>query len=206
MVERVLRVTRAELARVGLAGLSVPEVARKAGVNKTSLYRRWPTKDALAQAALDAAMAHAPPVADTGTFEGDLRALVTGVAAFVESEAGRAALRVVLGSAGRRPAARKAQALWTSPLGARPREVIARALARGDLTSPADGALVVFTLAGALLHRVLVERERADAAWVARVCRLISRGARPAPSRQGSRSLDRMRSPRTRYSLSPNAL
>lgn len=42
------------LAEVGPTGLSVEEVAARAGVGKSTIYRRWPTKDDLVVASLGA--------------------------------------------------------------------------------------------------------------------------------------------------------
>ncbi|NEA23683.1 TetR/AcrR family transcriptional regulator [Actinomadura bangladeshensis] len=44
----------------GLAGLSIEAVAARAGVGKTTIYRRWPSKDALILDALGAAKAPLP--------------------------------------------------------------------------------------------------------------------------------------------------
>ena len=60
----------------GLDGLTVDEVAERAGAAKTTVYRRWPTKDHLL-VALAAQILVEVPVADTG----DLRADLTGFAA-----------------------------------------------------------------------------------------------------------------------------
>ena len=60
----------------GFAGLTVDEVAERAGTAKTTVYRRWPTKDHLA-VALAARLLGEVPIADTG----DLRADLTGFAA-----------------------------------------------------------------------------------------------------------------------------
>lgn len=60
------------LCERGYAGLSVEEVARRAGVNKTTVYRRWPTRFDLAQAALLSFDERGPGVTDTGDVERDL--------------------------------------------------------------------------------------------------------------------------------------
>ena len=44
IVQSVRAATLAELARVGYAGLSIDAVASAAGVHRTTIYRRWPTK------------------------------------------------------------------------------------------------------------------------------------------------------------------
>ncbi|MGE0819598.1 MAG: TetR/AcrR family transcriptional regulator [Candidatus Nanopelagicales bacterium] len=50
----VLETALALLAEVGPTGLSVEEVAARAGVGKATIYRRWPTKDDLVVASLGA--------------------------------------------------------------------------------------------------------------------------------------------------------
>ena len=52
VIRRALAATLRELARVGYAALRFEEVAGRAGVNKTTVYRRWPDKQALVRAAL----------------------------------------------------------------------------------------------------------------------------------------------------------
>jgi AcrR family transcriptional regulator len=52
--EAILAAALDLLAEVGPTGLSVEEVAARAGVSKATIYRRWPTKDDLVAAALGA--------------------------------------------------------------------------------------------------------------------------------------------------------
>src|ERR1700730_13620303 len=58
----------------GLAGMTMEGVAARAGVGKASIYRRWPSKGALAfDATLDEYLT-GQPTRDTGSLEGDLLA------------------------------------------------------------------------------------------------------------------------------------
>ena len=68
----------------GFAGLTVDEVAERAGTAKTTVYRRWPTKDHLA-VALAARLLGEVPIADTG----DLRADLSGFAVALADSLGR---------------------------------------------------------------------------------------------------------------------
>ncbi|MFD8554586.1 TetR/AcrR family transcriptional regulator, partial [Streptomyces fradiae] len=43
----ILEATRAALVELGWSGLSMSDVATRAGVAKTTLYRRWPGKNEL---------------------------------------------------------------------------------------------------------------------------------------------------------------
>src|SRR3954464_7767906 len=74
VVRRVLDAAMTELARSGYAGFSMDEVVSMAGVNKTTIYRRWPSRAALVTALV--ARMRKPlresPLPDTGQLEGDL--------------------------------------------------------------------------------------------------------------------------------------
>src|SRR5260370_12206230 len=64
----------------GYAGLNVDEVAERAGVAKTTLYRRWPTKDHLA-VAVAARILGEVPIPDTGDLRRDLTDFIAAQAA-----------------------------------------------------------------------------------------------------------------------------
>jgi AcrR family transcriptional regulator len=63
----------------GFAGLTVEEVAERAGAAKTTVYRRWPTKDHLV-IALAARILGEVPIADTGDLRADLAAFASALA------------------------------------------------------------------------------------------------------------------------------
>lgn len=176
VVERVLEVTLEELGRVGLAALSLPHVAELAGINKTSLYRRWATKQDLVAAALKRSVPGTAAVPDLGDLESDVVALVAGIAAFITSAAGKGALRIVFADGDTAQARRLAKKLWRTPTDVAPRVVFERAIERGELRADADIDLLMHTIGGAVLHRVFVERASADPAWVRRLTRLLCAG------------------------------
>ena len=62
------------LAERGVAGMSIEEVASRAGVGKATIYRRWSSKGALALDAFLVEFKQRQPLPDTGTLRGDLRA------------------------------------------------------------------------------------------------------------------------------------
>src|SRR5579863_2048086 len=78
--ERVLTATLDLLTETGLGGLTVDDVSKRSGVAKTTIYRHWPNRSALV---VDACLRmtdgdEAPP--DTGSLEGDVRAILTHIA------------------------------------------------------------------------------------------------------------------------------
>ena len=76
VVEKVRAATMAELARVGFGGLTIEGVAKAANVNRTTIYRRWPSKAALLLAVLEPGLERFDHDPDTGSLGGDLLALM----------------------------------------------------------------------------------------------------------------------------------
>src|SRR5258706_10640063 len=76
VVADVLHAASAELARVGYDAFRIEDVATAAGVNKTTVYRRWPTKAELVEATLRVIALRKGEDPQTGTVEGDLFALL----------------------------------------------------------------------------------------------------------------------------------
>jgi len=179
VIGRVLEVALRELARVGLERLSVPTVADKAGVNKTSIYRRWPTKHALVRAALCHSMEHVRDVPDTGALASDLAALAAVVARFITSARGTAVLRAVFAGTNSSQLRALGSSMWQEAGSDLPRRVLERAVSRGELSSDAEMELLLFTIAGALMHRVFIERAPIEERYLARLVNLVLRGAAP---------------------------
>src|SRR5689334_24223004 len=73
VVRRVLDAALVELARSGYHGFRMDAVASRAAVNKTTIYRRWPTRAALLTALVDRMRAplRERPLPDTGRLESD---------------------------------------------------------------------------------------------------------------------------------------
>ncbi|MEU6481385.1 TetR/AcrR family transcriptional regulator [Streptomyces sp. NPDC047017] len=64
-----------ELAAVGYARMSIEGIARRAGVGKTAVYRRWRSKLHLVLDVVSALAVQGLPAPDTGALETDLRLL-----------------------------------------------------------------------------------------------------------------------------------
>ncbi len=175
VVERVLDFALQELARVGFHRLSVPEVAERAGLNKTSVYRRWPTKDALVCAALERAMGHDVPLPDTGSLHADMLAFALTATAWADSPIGRGVMKTLLAD-GADPevsalVTKLARARTRGPLG-----IFERAIARGELSDSADVRMALTLIAGGITQRIVVENGRVTPVFVKRLVRLVFDG------------------------------
>ncbi|MER7283082.1 TetR/AcrR family transcriptional regulator [Dactylosporangium sp. NPDC000244] len=84
------------VAERGHGAFTVGDVAARAGVADTSIYRRWGDLDALVADVAITRLTADSPMPDTGTLRGDLRAYAEGVARDVSGPAGLAVLRLVV--------------------------------------------------------------------------------------------------------------
>ncbi|WP_102959671.1 TetR/AcrR family transcriptional regulator [Mangrovicella endophytica] len=71
LIAQILDAALAEIARVGPNDLSIDEVAKRANVNKTTIYRRWPSPEALVFAAFEHGSTTAP-MPNTGSLRTDV--------------------------------------------------------------------------------------------------------------------------------------
>jgi AcrR family transcriptional regulator len=136
--------------------MSIEEVAERAGVGKATVYRRWPSRGALAlDAFLTEFQAHLP-VRDTGTLRGDLvAALRAWVRAVTRTRAGRM-LAGLIAEAQRDP---EVAVAWRQrvfdPLRSQHKAIIKRAAERGEVPPGTDADAVLDLLFGAAYHRLL---------------------------------------------------
>jgi AcrR family transcriptional regulator len=76
LTDSIVDAALVELAEKGYQGLSMDAVARRAAVGKSALYRRWPSKQEMAVSVVSQLSVPLAEIADTGSFLGDVRALL----------------------------------------------------------------------------------------------------------------------------------
>ncbi len=171
-----------DIATHGLEGLSVERVAAAAEVNKTSVYRRWSSRDALIAAALERVLHDIELLAvDTGSTRGDLRALAVAIAALLQSDAGRALAKAAFASSSPELAA-LAQRRLAQQVSGPVEALVARAVARGDWRHGAKPERVFTLMVGGLMHRELLEGQAVDDAFLDDILNLLLAGVRPRES------------------------
>lgn len=155
----VLRAAGELLTEVGYDRMSVEAVAVRAGVHKTTVYRRWPTKAELIADAAALHSAEAVPIPDTGTLAGDLQMLAREVVANIGSEAGARRSRSITAAAATSDQLAKAmQGFWAHRL-AVSSKIVERAIRRGELPQSADANLIIEAVIGPLWMRLLLTGE-----------------------------------------------
>lgn len=172
----MLSATVAELARVGYVELRVEDIAARAGVNKTTVYRRWPTKAELVSAALRAVVGQGEPVPETGSARRDLLELVHRALAFLRTPEGRAIARLVTMERADPDVDRIARGLRDDLLAAR-RRVVERAQERGELAREIDPRLVIDAIFAPVMSSVVRFNETLDDAMIEKLVDLVVSGA-----------------------------
>jgi AcrR family transcriptional regulator len=164
-----IRATLAELAENGYAGLSLERIARRADVNKTSLYRRWGTREQLVlEAMLERAGQHVS-VPDTGSLRADLLALATTAAANASTPEVAAMARAVAAESPRDgKLAAASRRFWAERL-ALDGAIVERAIGRGEVRPGTEPSEVIEAVIGPIHLRLLLTHEPVDAGFIERI-------------------------------------
>lgn len=191
VVQRVLAATVAELAESGYRAFRVDDVSAAAGVNKTTIYRRWPGKQPLVAAAIVwmRRFVHDVPLPDTGSLEQDLVEAFRRKVRFKDRIEGRAwarllaekhdpEVRVAIGEA-----VKERSGAWYA--------MVERAISRGELPRGTDPRLLLGMLGAIVDAWNARSAGRLRAALVEAAVRTVVAGAR-------SGSLVRAKSERNR--------
>lgn len=181
----VLKATIEELAEVGLGEFSFESVARRAAVNKTTLYRRWGDRENLILDAMLETGNERVALPDTGSLVEDLRVFGTEVAASLRRPEVDALVRAAASVSD--PHARVADVsrrFWTERMKI-DTQIVHRAIERGEVPADADPRLALESFLAAIYFRALVTRMRVDARFLQRLAHFTatSLGAQPRPQR-----------------------
>lgn len=192
VVRRVLDAAIIELARSGYSGLRMDRVASRASVNKTTIYRRWPSRAALVRALVDRLQTplRESRLPDTGQLEGDLVEAFSRRFTVGRTVEGRAWARLL-----DERHSHEVEAIIGTAVderGAEWRSMVTRAIDRDELPPGTDAQLVLD------LVRVIVDSSgrsssrRLDRPWLVLSVRTVIAGAR-AGTLVGSQGCPRSR-------------
>jgi len=192
VVRRVLDAAIVELARSGYAGFRMDEVVSMARVNKTTIYRRWPSRAALVTALVDRMRIplRESPLPDTGQLERDLVEAFRRRSTVGRKIEGRAWARLLAErhspevEAIIKDAVDERRGEW--------RSMVTRAIARGEVPPGTDAQLLLH------LVRAIVDARRLDTAWLVLAVRTVIAGARAGTLERGPRSSPRTHVPPAR--------
>ncbi|MEU5938190.1 TetR/AcrR family transcriptional regulator [Micromonospora sp. NPDC047548] len=155
----IRRALMQELAAVGYGRLSIEAVARRAGVSKTAIYRRWSSKLDLVLETVVAAAGRKLPALDTGTLRGDLALLFQVVAHALSHPLASQIIPDLLAEAARNPTIDQTlQQVLRSKQQEIGGQLIGRAVERGELPADTDPDAAVDLIVGPLYWRLAIAR------------------------------------------------
>jgi AcrR family transcriptional regulator len=168
----MLQATLALLAEVGFEAMSIEVIATRAGIGKTTIYRRYTSKEELVADAIES-IREEVSIPDTGSLWGDINALIENAAQTVLSPLGRQATAMIVGSAASNH--KFAHIYWEKHL--KPRReafavVIERAKARHEVEASLDAGLVFDAISAVMLYARLFQPT--NETWEGYVQRAIS--------------------------------
>ncbi len=180
--ERVLSATLELLTESGLGGLTIDDVSKRSGVAKTTIYRHWTNRNSLI---IDACLLMTdgdqdPP--DTGSIEGDLRAILTELADLLTTARWSSIMPSIIDAAEREleiaAVHSQLQVRHSAPM----RATLERAVERGQISPDADTSAMASALRGPLYFRRWFTREPIDGPFIDFVVRGVMAGCRGAPT------------------------
>jgi AcrR family transcriptional regulator len=154
-----------EWARVGYSALSLDAVARKAGVGKAALYRRWRSKADMAADLVRQVSATAVMQADSGdqgSLEADLYAALLTARRIMRHPLVRRIIPDLYTAIPREPALAAAMRPGEMVREKKVKALIDRAIVRGELPVDVDRRAATDFLIGPLYWRIVVLGERND--------------------------------------------
>ena len=160
-----------ELAQAGYARMSMEAVARRAGVGKAALYRRWDSKDAmLTDLVARAVREHALIHADTGTLRGDVEAYIRATFSELSNPlVSRIAPDFLAESPRNPPLAAALREVIATPRRETGHAMLSRAIDRGELPADLDHDLALDLLVAPLGFRLPISQGLIDDDYLRRL-------------------------------------
>ncbi len=153
--QAMLTATLELLAEVGFEAMSIEAIAARAGVGKTTIYRRYSNKNELVADAIESVREEIL-IPNTGSLWGDVDALIENAAQITLTPLGRQAVAMIISSASSNPGF--AQVYWEKYLQPRRQafgRVIERAKERKEISTGLDAGLVFDTMSGIMLYALI---------------------------------------------------
>src|SRR5262245_52002902 len=176
---RILAATADVLVEKGYGRLSTEEVAERAGLHRSTVHRRFPTRAELVAEMMTALAAERVPVPDTGHLASDLLAFARTVRRATAEPIAGALTRAVVAEGGDRTELGAVSAAFWAHRWEAAGDIVRRAIARGELAEDTDHRLVVELVVAPIHFRTFITGDAVTDDFVAEVVATVVRGASP---------------------------
>ncbi|MBB6254597.1 TetR/AcrR family transcriptional regulator [Nitrospirillum iridis] len=176
------------LVEAGLSGFTIEAVAARSGCAKTTIYRWWPTKGALAIAALLEMVEVVAPIRATGSARRDLESLLEVMAGTMAGPMGRVIAGIIVEGQSNPDVLESYCTQVLQPRRERIGEIVRQGVRTGELPADLDEAMAVELLYNTLYSRLLVRHQQLDEpGWTRRLVAAVLGPARPQPAARPTR-------------------
>ncbi|MET8119563.1 TetR/AcrR family transcriptional regulator [Micromonospora sp. NPDC005189] len=159
----IRRAVMQELAQTGYGRFSVEAVARRAGVSKTAIYRRWRSKLELVLDMVSAVAGKKLPLLDTGSLQGDVQLLLMIASGALGHPLASQIIPDLLAEAARNPQIAETLQRALRDYQVRIGEmVIGQAVDRGELPAGTDPSAAIDLIIGPIYWRLAISRSPLD--------------------------------------------
>ena len=174
--EAVLRAAAELVLEVGYADLTIAAIAERAGTSRPAIYRRWPSKAHLVHEAAFRDGDEALALPDTGSLHDDLAEMLRRTAAAFAHPVARALTPGLMAEIAADPTLHPALLERFGGAWKGFHDRIAVAEERGEARAGVDADVLIETLAGAALMRLLISPDALDEHWVEQTTDLLMKG------------------------------
>jgi AcrR family transcriptional regulator len=176
--EAVLGATLSSLAGTRYRDLTVEQVAQRAGVAKTTVYRRWGSVEGLVLDLMRDLTRRRIPLPDTGNLDADMRGLARGMLGVYQDPALRAVISSVVAAAVHLPEARQTLTEFFARRNTQAAVIAERAVRSGELPPGTDAVEVIGMLGAPFYYRMFITGEPIDEAMADRAAAAAVTAAR----------------------------
>ncbi|MEH2420063.1 MAG: TetR/AcrR family transcriptional regulator [Nostoc sp.] len=186
--QAILQATLDLLAEVGYESMSIEAIASRAGVGKTTIYRRYTSKEELVADAIES-LRDDLAIPDTGSFWGDMDILINNAAKKIDSPLGRQTLALIISTASSNP--QFAEVYWIKYTKLRREafsKILERAKSRGEIHKDADVDLIIDLVSGSLYYALIFKPTTEPVeAYMRRTMNLLLKGIGTSTTRRKSK-------------------
>ena len=164
------------LREQGFVSMSIEGIAERAGVGKTTIYRRWPSKAALVMDAFLELAAEQTPFVETGSLREDLRRHLRLVVRALNQPTGRMLATLIGGAQSDDELAAAFRDYYLTAKRAEAKTAIKRGIARGEMRADINADLLLDALYGPVYMRLLIRHGALTAAYADKLVELVMSG------------------------------
>lgn len=174
--QNILCAARSLLEETGFADLTIEGVAERAGVGKTTIYRRWPNKSSLVLDAFIEAATKEFPFPDTGSVQEDLRLQMRRMVKLMNGTEGHTIAKLIGGAQDDPELAEAFRTRWLAVRREEARTILKRGKSRGEIRAEIDPEVLLDALYGPIYFRLLIGHAPLTPSYVDKLVSLVMSG------------------------------